>query len=216
MASSGDRFDSATDSIGDWFQTHVREVVIGAVVVAVAVAGVFFYRQVSVANQRSAEQQFFAAQAQGADPAAQQKALDQVVGNFEGTPAAAQAAMLLAQLRYDEGKYDEGLAALRRLEQGGVPDEFEAATQALIGAGLEGKRSFAEAAASYRSAAEKARFDADRQSYLADAARAYTLGGNKAEAVKLWTELASDPANPMSAEARVRLGELTAEPAARG
>jgi predicted negative regulator of RcsB-dependent stress response len=216
MASSGDGFDTTAGSIGDWLQAHVREVVIGSVVVVVAVAGVFFYRQVSVANQRSAEQQYFAAQAQSGDPAAQQKALDQVVGSFEGTPAAAQAAMLLAQLRFDEGKYDEGLAALQRLEDGGVPDEFAAATQALIGAGLEGKGSFAEAATHYRTAAERARFDADRQSFLADAARAYKLAGNQAEAVKLWTELAADPANPLAAEARVRLGELTAKPATRG
>ncbi|HEU4631175.1 MAG TPA: tetratricopeptide repeat protein [Gemmatimonadaceae bacterium] len=215
MARSGDS-DSRVHSVGDWFTLHVREVVVGVVVVLVAVAGVFFYRQVTAANRRSAEQQFFAAQAQAADPAAQQKALDQVISNFEGTPSAAQAAMLLAQLRYDEGKYDEGLAALRRLQQGGVSDEFAASVDALIAAGLEGKGSFGEAAARYLAAAEKARFDADRQSYLADAARAYRLAGNEAEAVKLWTQLASDPANPHSAEARVRLGELTAAAATRG
>lgn len=215
MALSGDDFDSRAHSVGDWLQTHVREVVIGLVVVVVAVGGVFFYRQISIANQRSAEQQYFAAQAQAGDPAAQQKALDQVIGSFEGTPSAAQAAMLLAQLRYDEGKYDEGLAALRRLQDGGVPDEFAAAVEALVAAGLEGKRQFNEAAASYRSAAEKARFDADRQTYLADAARTYRLAGNQAAAVELWTQLASDPANPLSAEARVRLGELTVKPAAQ-
>ena len=215
MASSGDGFDTSAQSIGEWLQLHVREVVIGSVVVIVAVAGVFFYRQVSVANQRSSEQQYFAAQAQSGDPAAQQKALAQVVSSFEGTPSAAQAAMLLAQLRFDDGKYDEGLAALRRLEQGGVPDDFSAGVQALIAAGLEGKHSFAEAAASYQAAAKASRFDADRQSYLADAARAYRLAGNQAEAVKVWTDLAADPANPLAAEARVRLGELTARPAAR-
>jgi len=64
-----------------------------------------------------------------------------------------------------------------------------------------------------REAAEEARFDIDRDGYLADAARAYRRAGNDAEAVRIWTGLAEDPLGALAAEARVRLGELTAKPA---
>jgi hypothetical protein len=36
--------------------------------------------------------------------------------------------------------------------------------------------------------------------------------GKPAEAKAIWTELAADETGPMAAEARVRLGEITAKP----
>jgi hypothetical protein len=49
--------------------------------------------------------------------------------------------------------------------------------------------------------------------YMADAARALTSGGNKAEAAKIWQSLSNDNASAYQAEARVRYGELSATPA---
>ena len=51
--------------------------------------------------------------------------------------------------------------------------------------------------------------------YMADAARALTSAGNKADAAKIWSDLAKDQSSVFSAEARVRAGELTATPASK-
>lgn len=204
---------SSSPSAGDWLQQHAKTIAIAAVVLAVAVGGIYAYRQISASTAQRAERAYFTAQAAQGSPEEQERALDGVIGAYGGTPAATQAAMLLAQLRYNRGAYAEGVAALQRIDDGG---EFEASIDALIAAGLEGQGQFGEAAAKYREAAEAARFDVDRDAYLADAARAFRRAGNEAEAVRIWTDLAEDPLGSVAAEARVRLGELTAKPAGQG
>jgi len=205
---------SSSLGTGDWLSLHGKKIAIAAVVLAVAVGGIYAYRQVSASTAQRAERAYFAAQATQGPAADQERALDGVIGAYRGTPAATQAAMMLAQMRYDRGAYDEGVAALAGIDGSG--GEFESAIDALIAAGLEGRGEFADAAAKYREAAEEARFDIDRDGYLADAARAYGRAGNTAEAVRIWTELAADPMGGLAAEARVRLGELTAKPAGQG
>lgn len=217
MSQSKPTLDDRTESIADWVQDHVRELSIVAVVVVVLVGGVFGYRRMSAATERNAEQAFFAAQQlrQTGDAAKAEAELSKVTAQYSGTAGGTQAAMVVAQLRYDAGKYAEGLQALEQLKEGGVSDEFEASVEALIAAGYEGQGKYAEAAAAYLRAADGARFAADRLSYQADAARVLGADGKVAEAVKLWQAIADDPASPLADEARVRLGELTAAPAAR-
>ena len=84
-----------------------------------------------------------------------------------------------------------------------------------VASGYEGGGRFADAAGHYRRAAELTRLEDERDIYLANAARAYQAAGNKAEAVAIWRQLI-DSEGTQSAEARVRLGELTAEPAKQG
>ncbi|HEY0971172.1 MAG TPA: tetratricopeptide repeat protein [Gemmatimonadales bacterium] len=206
-----------TESLGEWLQLHTREIVLGVVAVAVVGGGIFAYRQISAGNEQRAEQALFAAQqaAQSGAPQEGEQALQRVVTGHEGTAAATQAALLLAQLHYSQGEYAEGLATLRQVE-GSAGKAFSASVQALIGAGLEGEGKYAEAAAAYRRAVDAAQFEADRESYRTEVARVLTLAGNPAEAAKIWAELANDPTSPHAPEARVRLGELEAKPAARG
>ena len=210
---AGDRSFSFTD----WLQLNARAVAIGAVAVAAVGAFVFIYQRYTASTARQAEQAYFAAQgAPSQNPQDREKALDAVIGRFDGTPAATQAAMLVAQQRYDRGAYKEGIGALQRVEGHRASAEFEPALDALIAAGLEGRGDFRGAAAKYREAAEAARFEIDRDNYMADAARALRRAGDEAEAVRIWTELAERPASPVAAEAQVRLGELSAKPAGRG
>jgi tetratricopeptide (TPR) repeat protein len=84
-----------------------------------------------------------------------------------------------------------------------------------VAAGHEGAGRFADAAGRYRAAADLTRLEDERDIYLANAARAYQAAGNKAEAIQIWRRLA-DSEGTQAAEARVRLGELTAEPAKKG
>ena len=205
-----------TESFMDWVQLHTRELLIGLILVAVIALGAFLYQRNRASTERNAERAFFAAQSrvQSGDAAAAETELDALAGAYPNTAGGAQAALLLAQLRYDAGKFDEGLAALRRI-QGGAPDEFKAAVQALIAAGLEGKGDYAAAAQAYQQAAGFAAFDLERQAHRADAARAMAMGGDAQGAIAIWQEMANDPTSPFSAEARVRLGELQAVPAGR-
>src|SRR5687768_5935083 len=206
------------DSPVDWLQANGRAVAIGAVAIAAVGAFVFVYQRYTASTRREAEQAYVAAQGgtAAAAPAEREKALDNVIARYDGTPAATQAAMLLAQQRFERGAYQEGIATLQRVEgDGASAQEFGAAIDALIAGGLEGRGDFRGAAAKYREAAEVARFEADRDAYLADAARALARAGETAEATRIWTQLSDRPNSTVAAEARVRLGELTAKPAGR-
>ncbi len=217
MAQFSPTLDERTESISEWFQEHIREVSIIAVVVIVLAGGVFAYLRMSAATERNAEQAFFSAQAlrQSADPTQAEAELAKVSTQYRGTAGGTQAAMVVAQLLYDAGKYDEGLQTLAQLKDGGVKDEFAASVEALIAAGYEGEGKFTEAASAYQTAASKTRFDADKQSYRANAARVLAAGGKVPEAVALWQAIADDPTSQLADEARVRLGELTVKPAGK-
>jgi hypothetical protein len=82
----------------------------------------------------------------------------------------------------------------------------------LMASGYEGLNQWDKAASQYEAAAEIARFDADKTSARAMAARAYQAAGNKGAATKIWSELASDPRSTLATEAKIRLGELQATP----
>jgi len=73
-----------------------------------------------------------------------------------------------------------------------------------------------DAAKKYEAAAAATSFETEKAALRAKAARAYQQAGDTAAAHKLWGALATDPtAITVSAEARVRLGELTAQTAKR-
>ncbi|MEW5917299.1 MAG: hypothetical protein AB1762_12880, partial [Gemmatimonadota bacterium] len=78
---------------------------------------------------------------------------------------------------------------------------------------LEQSGKNAEAGAEFERAAAAARGDAERDSYRADAARAYTAAADTAKALAIWQALAADEQSPLSAEAKLRAGELSAKPA---
>jgi hypothetical protein len=85
----------------------------------------------------------------------------------------------------------------------------------VIAGGLEQLKKFREAAAEYEAAAKAARFDSDRQRYLALAATAYATAGDTAKSKQMWTDLGKDSKGTVAGEARVRLGELEAKPQPR-
>ncbi|MEP6692047.1 MAG: tetratricopeptide repeat protein [Gemmatimonadaceae bacterium] len=207
--------EERTESFMEWATLHTREIGIGVAVVAVLALGAFFYGQTRQSRANNAERAL--AEAQQAFSSGNQALalsdLQRVVNRFTGTPAADQAALLLVQLMYDGGKYADGIAQLAKIDRG---DAFrDAAIESLTAIGFEQQGKFPEAAEHYRKASDRTPYPTDKASYLANAARALVSANNKAEAVKIWTQLASDPAGPMAAEARVRLGELEAKPAAR-
>ena len=207
--------EARSATLMDWTYSHVKELGIATAVLAAALAGVWLYRSNQAQKEAGAERALLEASRSyytGNLPLAQSD-LQKVVTRFGGTTGAVQSAMLLAQVLYDQGKHAEGIAELEKVVDDGAAEPFRTSIRALIGAGYEGQGKHKEAAAQYEQASAVAAFDAEKHLMRANAARSYQAAGDTATARRIWGELADDPMNPVSGEARVRLGELTAEPA---
>ena len=206
--------DESFDAFFAWIQRYSRTLITAFVVVAAGGLGYLYYlRSEAVKRQRAEEALGRALQAvaSGNLPLAQTD-LERVVTRYKGTGPGVQAALLLAQTYYETGKPTEGIAALRKAEPE-ADKVFRASLVALIADGYDLQGKHAEAAGEYARAAGLAQFPTDRDLYRASAARHYGLAGNRAEAIRIWRELADEPSTPVAGEARVRLGELQAEPA---
>jgi tetratricopeptide (TPR) repeat protein len=207
------RRSSDDESLTVWVTVHKREVTWTVVAVAVIAGGLWFYeRSQSLKAQRAETAYFQARQASAAGnlPLAQSD-LQKVVTRYEGTRAGAQAALTLAQVLYDQKKFKEGIDALQKAE-GKAPDDFKPAIHSVEAAGYEELKDYVAAAQQYETAAKITPYPADKAEYRADAARNYGAAGKTDQAKAIWTDLAKDETSPLAAEARVRLGELSAKP----
>lgn len=208
--------DNRLEVLSDWFEVNSKLVTGAVIAVAVVVGGWWFYTRSQHLKAERAERAYYSAQqsmAVGNLPLAESD-LRKMITRYDGTPAAMQATLTLAQILYDQGKHQEGVTFLKqatpKLE---ASEEFAASGHLMLATGYEQLRRFAEAAAEYQAAAKNARFDEDRQRYESLAANAYLLAGRKEDAKRLWTELGADSKGTVAGEARVRLGELLAAPA---
>ena len=209
--------DAPADNILDWFRNNLRLVVIGGVLVVAAALGFWLYSQSRQIRAQNSERALMSAQQslmQNNLPLARTD-IETVVTRYRGTPAAGQAALLLAQIHYDQGQYQEGIQALERVADGRGAEPMRASVESLIADGYLELGEPAEAARHYRNAAEITRFEADRDMYLSQAARALVAAADTAAAVEIWRGLADDPESGIAPEARIRLGELTAAPLRR-
>lgn len=199
--------------MSDWFLLHSKQVTWATIGLVAIAGGAWFYIRSQNLKAERADRAYYAAQqsiASGNLPLAQSD-LRKMITRYEGTTAAMQAQLVLTQLLYQEGKYDQGISALKSALPKLEPSEaFASSAHLLLASGFEQVKKFAEAAAEYEAAATKARFEADRQRHQSSAARMYQLAGRTADAKRIWTVLAADPKGTVAGEARVRLGELTA------
>lgn len=202
--------DERTESITEWLYGHSRTFTIAGVIIVLALGGVWLRARYQVGQEAQAQQVLTTAQQslmQGNTPLAQTD-LQRLIATRKGTAGASQGAMLLAQLYYEQGQYQKGIDALQN--SNAASKEFTAPVEALIGDGYSQLGKPADAAAHYRRAAEETRFKADRENYLANAARSLVAAKDTAAARQIWQDLAKDDASNIAPEARVRLGELTA------
>jgi len=207
------RYGSSDESLGDWMLLHKRELMWAFVSLAVIVGGFWFYERSQSIKAQRAETAYFQARqsaAAGNLPLAVSD-LKKVVARYEGTRAGTQAALSLAQTLYDQKQFKEGLAVLKKVEAK-APDDFRPSIHLLEAAGYEELKDFTAAAEQYNLAAMVTEFPVDKAKYQAGAARDYMAAGKADQAKAIWTELAKDDSSPEAAEARVRLGELTAKP----
>ncbi len=208
---SGNRYGSG-DSLTDWLLVHRRQVSWALLALAVAIAGWWFFQRSRSLRQQHAETAYFQARqsaAAGNLPLAISD-LKKVATRYEGTRAGTQAAVFLAQNLYEQKKPREGIAELKKALTG-APADFIPSIHALMANGYEELKEFGPAALEYKAASTATKFPAEKAQYLAAAGRAYMAAGKTAEAKAIWTELAAAGSGPMAAEARVRLGEISAK-----
>lgn len=208
--------EGSIQGFADWAQRNSRLIGIGAAVVAAAAVGWWFYMrsaEIRLVNAERGLNQAKQALVAGNEALAQTD-LQRVATRYKGTPSGAQAAMLLAQLNYQQGKFDEGLGVLKPYQTERAAGAGLSAIWTLTGDGLASQGKLDEAVSAYRKAAEATDLPGTRAMQRAKVARTLMAAGKVAEARAIWQELADDPdAIVVRNEAVIRIGELSAQTA---
>jgi predicted negative regulator of RcsB-dependent stress response len=204
--------DDHAENFVEWVKANGRQATLIGIALVVIVAGGILWRSSTEKKEANAGKSLSEAQRSftAGNLALAQSDLQKLVQRYNGTVAADQGRLLLAQVYYDQNKVADGLKALDGMNATGP---FKASFHAIRAAGLEQSGKGAEAGAEYVRAADAAVTESDKGQYRSDAARALNLAGKKDEALKIWKEMAADENNPFNAEAKLRIGELTAVPA---
>jgi predicted negative regulator of RcsB-dependent stress response len=203
--------EDAGESMMEWARHNSQKLALGGIVLAVVLVVGFLWR--ASAEKKEVRASEALAQAEGVliagNTALAQSDLRLFLQRYGSTTAAIHGRMLLAKVLFEEGQVEEGLTALGEVRN---PGPFAVSYHSLRAAGLEQAGRPAEAAPAYEAAASASASPAASAALRADAARAYETAGQPDQARRIWSAMAQDDANPMSGEARVRLGELTATP----
>jgi predicted negative regulator of RcsB-dependent stress response len=201
------------ETIAETLQTYQKQILVGVIVLAAAGGGFWMWKRSAEIREDRAGEAYQVAEgafASGNMPLAQTE-LEKITGRYAGTSPGTQAAMLLAQVHFGQGKYEDGMKVLEAASSK-APAPLKAGIQALMGAGYEGTSKPAEAAAAYGKAAELSQFDIDRDMFRMEQARILATAGDAAGAGKIYLEIGQREDSPFAGEAKVRLGEQQAKP----
>jgi predicted negative regulator of RcsB-dependent stress response len=198
----------------DWTRINSRAITIGALTVAVA-AGIYAFiaRSRAIESENAAKALMNAKQSMSSGnlPLAQSD-LQKVFSRYGSTSAGVEAAMLLAQIDYDGGKAQDGLNVLEKAQGSRAASSTQSTILSLEGDGYAQLRKLGQAAKKYEDAAAATSFETEWAYLSAKAARTYGDAGDTAKARQIWERLVADPkGKAVVGEARVRLGELTAQ-----
>ena len=135
--------------------------------------------------------------------------LSQIVENESGTRSAAQANLLLAQVRLYQGQNQQAIDLLKRVTPA-LGRDFQSQGYSLLGAAYENNKQWKDAAAAYEDAARVARFPFLKAQSLSDAGRVWVAAGDTSRAVAAYRTIISGMDSTVTrGEAKVRIGELT-------
>ena len=139
----------------------------------------------------------------------------QVATTYEGTAAGYEAVLGIAQARLIAGQAELAISTLEEFLGKNPPANYASPANGLLGTALENTAKYDQAAAAYRQASDLAETDYLKAALLMDAGRATRLAGKPEEAQALYQEILDRYGETgVVSEARVRLNELTAKPAA--
>jgi predicted negative regulator of RcsB-dependent stress response len=207
--------EDPSENFFEWLQTHTREVSLAALAIFAVALGAWLYGYFG--RSKTAKAEGLLAQAETTLSAQRlpeaQAQLERLVQSYQGTPAAGQGLLRLAQVLYEQGKFQDGVARLEGAFGEHDSGPFAVSVRQLAAAGYEQLGQPADAAARYAEAAAKSTLAGERDGLNARAARAWADAGQKGEAVRIWKAILERPESPLANEARIRIGELTAVPA---
>ena len=194
-----------------WFKAHKQLASwIGTIIV---VGGVLFVWTMLTAGRseeaasRELQGARFAYENQNLPLAANE--LAKVLANYDGTHAAEEARLLLANVRLQLNQPQQAVAALQGYA-GGASTAYKAQAYGLLGAAYENMGRFREAAEAYENGSAAARMDFLKAQMLTDAGRAWTIARDTARAIADYRRVVKDfDKQGAAAEAKVRLAELT-------
>jgi predicted negative regulator of RcsB-dependent stress response len=214
-----DKLESKTpfDFMG-WFQANSRLTGIVSGVVAVAAASTWFVMRSAEIKRINAERGLSQAKQSltAGNAALATTDLQRVATKYIGTPGGTQAAMLLAQLNYDQAKHVEGLKVLESYQSKSAAGPALPEVWTLVGDGQIAVGKGEDAVASYRKAVDATDKPGAKAVLSAKLARALMATGKEAEARAIWERLSTDPdAVFVRSEAQVRLGEMVVKSASK-
>jgi tetratricopeptide (TPR) repeat protein len=202
-------------SLGDralaWINAHRRvSTWVGAVIVLAAVLLVWqlsIRRRAEEIASRDLQSARFAYENQNLPLAASE--LAKVVENYSGSNAAAQARLLLANVRLLQGQPQQAIDVLKDYASG-AGKAYRSQSYGLLGAAYENLGRWRDAAEAYENGATAARLDFQKAQMLSDAGRAWTTAADTAKAVADYRRIVKDFSKDGNVtEAKVRLAELT-------
>lgn len=202
-------------SFMDWFHVNSRWVALGGV--AVAVAGLVAWyvpHQRALASENAGKMLMAAKQALNSGNAQLAESdLRKVADRYAGTPAGAEAGMLIGQLRLERGDAAGAVTHLTDLAGKTESGPSAASVRGLLADALSQANKPAEAAAEYERAAGLTTMANEKAFLMSKAGYAFMAAGKTADARRVFQALAEQQdAVGLAAEARVRLGELAAAP----
>jgi len=203
--------DDPLDALVNWYQKNRIMVLSATTVLAVVIIGFWF--TTTAASRKEAFGQR-ALQSARASVSAQnlplaESDLSRVVGDYAGTNAANEAAVLLGHVRLLQDQDALAVTGLRELVASGPEDHFLEPALSLLAAALEEVGQMAEASEVYLRAAETVDYDFRKAELLNNAARTLGLSGDWDGALEIYRGVFNDlPDASGATEARVRAGEL--------
>lgn len=202
-----------------WARTNIRLIVGSAVVIAVLLAGVIYWRVSAAGRQERASAELMQLE-RSVNPANPQLAIrdvEQFVRKYEGTPAAEQAKLGLAQLYLQQNQAAKAVTTLQGAEDE-IEDSPTGPQAAMLLAAAQNAAGNAKAAiATYLAVAEEAPLEFRRNEALENAAMLRVQTGDFRGAAELYQRLVNatqegDAQRPLY---EMRLAEAQAQASAK-
>lgn len=209
-ADDEDTFVTGVFQASTWARANQNVLIgFGVVLVLVLVGAIYYSNSRSrFVNEAVVQLEEIQSTVAVADTEATKVALAQYLEEFGGTPYAAEAALLLAQVYLDDGQPAQ---AISTLESSGIRlgGPLGAQRYTLEARAYESQGEWSPAEARYLEVAEGARMTFERHQALADAARMRARAGNHAGAADLYQRIVDDleEADPERGQYLMRLAE---------
>jgi TolA-binding protein len=207
-----DKFITRTLQTADWVKTRQKQLIYGAIAVAVLVFVVLGLTSARRATERQASLLVLQAgyAIDQSSYAAARGLLTEAVERYGSSRSGGRATFMLAQLLFHEGSTDSSRTLYQRyLDRYGHDDLLKAAARAGLAACMEAAGEFVAAAEAYEKSADSFRGSGNAAHYLLQAGRCHRLAGNDREALSIYDRITEEyPNNAEADRARIERAML--------